>query len=257
MKILFKTLTLYYSILSFVKRKVLIRNIKKDDLVLDVGSGDKPHWRADVIVDKFPDDNRQRISGKILIDKRKIFINADVENLPFKDKSFDFVFCSHLLEHVGDLDKAIAEITRVGKRGYLEVPSAVLEILQPFKTHLWLCNYDGKTLIFTQKENQPDFQGKIMANFGQRCFNLPSFQYLLARDFRFFFICLYWQKVFNYQIVKAKHPYVYFYEGAKENDSLGHSNFYKFFYLAMRLLFYRKKEINLSLLIKNQKSPLM
>jgi 2-polyprenyl-6-hydroxyphenyl methylase/3-demethylubiquinone-9 3-methyltransferase len=37
------------------------------------------------------------------------------ENLPFQDNSFDVVFCCDVLEHVSDLPKVIAEISRVLK----------------------------------------------------------------------------------------------------------------------------------------------
>jgi 2-polyprenyl-6-hydroxyphenyl methylase/3-demethylubiquinone-9 3-methyltransferase len=40
-----------------------------------------------------------------------------VENLPYPDNSFDVVYCCDVLEHVRDLNKAIAEISRVLKRG--------------------------------------------------------------------------------------------------------------------------------------------
>jgi len=37
--------------------------------------------------------------------------------MPFPDKSFDFVYCAHVLEHVDDPIRACREIMRVGKRG--------------------------------------------------------------------------------------------------------------------------------------------
>lgn len=41
--------------------------------------------------------------------------NVDVQNLPFDDASYDFVFASHVLEHIPDDNKAINEIRRVLK----------------------------------------------------------------------------------------------------------------------------------------------
>lgn len=49
----------------------------------------------------------------------------DVQNLPFKDNTFDCVLCSHVLEHVNDDLKAMREILRVMKSGawaVLQVP---------------------------------------------------------------------------------------------------------------------------------------
>lgn len=39
-------------------------NIKLNDLVLEVGSGDKPYPRADVLLDKLPEDSSEREAGK-------------------------------------------------------------------------------------------------------------------------------------------------------------------------------------------------
>lgn len=39
--------------------------------------------------------------------------HVDLQQLPFDDRSYDLVFASHVLEHIPDDDKAIAEIHRV------------------------------------------------------------------------------------------------------------------------------------------------
>jgi SAM-dependent methyltransferase len=43
--------------------------------------------------------------------------HVDLQKLPFADASYDFVFASHVLEHVPDDRKAIAEIRRILKPG--------------------------------------------------------------------------------------------------------------------------------------------
>ena len=42
---------------------------------------------------------------------------VDGENMPFRQKSFDFAFCNESLSHVGNIEKALAEIFRVLKTG--------------------------------------------------------------------------------------------------------------------------------------------
>lgn len=52
-------------------------------------------------------------------------VKADLLNLPFEDESFDVVFCNHVLEHIPDDEKAMAELFRVlksGGWGILQVP---------------------------------------------------------------------------------------------------------------------------------------
>jgi ubiquinone/menaquinone biosynthesis C-methylase UbiE len=47
---------------------------------------------------------------------------AGLPDLPFKDKAFDTVVCSHTLEHIPDLWRAVAELRRVAKRVIVVVP---------------------------------------------------------------------------------------------------------------------------------------
>jgi len=50
------------------------------------------------------------------------FHEANVEALPFADKSFDTVICSHTLEHVRNVHVAISELRRVARRLIIVVP---------------------------------------------------------------------------------------------------------------------------------------
>ena len=40
-------------------------------------------------------------------------VKADICELPFKDESFDFIICNHVLEHIPDHTKAMQELYRV------------------------------------------------------------------------------------------------------------------------------------------------
>src|SRR3989344_3020091 len=191
MSIIFRVLIFWHSLISFCERKIFVKNIDKNDLVLDVGSGDKPFWRADVIVDKYLKDDQQRNSGSMLFDKKKLFIQGNVENLPFKDKVFDFVFCSHLLEHVENPDKAISELTRVAKKGYIEVPYAIVDLLKPFPPHLWLCNYENNMLTFHQKKKDRNFLINETERFGKLFYDNVLIQYLLSKNYKSIFVTLY------------------------------------------------------------------
>lgn len=44
------------------------------------------------------------------------FKSGFVEQLPFPDKSFDIVICTHTIEHIIDLERAINELKRVAKK---------------------------------------------------------------------------------------------------------------------------------------------
>jgi SAM-dependent methyltransferase len=49
------------------------------------------------------------------LDMNGVDFNVDIQSLPFSDNTYDFVFASHVLEHVPDDKKAISEIRRVLK----------------------------------------------------------------------------------------------------------------------------------------------
>jgi SAM-dependent methyltransferase len=112
-------------------------NIKSSDRVLEVGGGHNPHPRSNVVVDKYTDTNYHR-SGDIKVLKNQTFLQADGENLPFKDKEFDYVICCQVLEHVENPEKFLAEQFRVAKRGFMETPSLLGEYFFPRESHKWI-----------------------------------------------------------------------------------------------------------------------
>ena len=53
--------------------------------------------------------------------------HVDILNLPFQDGAYDFVYASHVLEHIGDDGKAINEIRRVlGPNGMAVLPVPIV-----------------------------------------------------------------------------------------------------------------------------------
>lgn len=46
---------------------------------------------------------------------------ADLQDLPFDDQSYDFVFASHVMEHIPDDNKAISEVKRILKPGGIAI----------------------------------------------------------------------------------------------------------------------------------------
>ncbi|HAL83345.1 MAG TPA: SAM-dependent methyltransferase [Mucilaginibacter sp.] len=125
--------------------------IKKRYNILEVGGGNHPDKRANVVVDKYVDDNTHR-SGDLKILKNQKFIQADGEHLPFKDKEFDYVICRHVLEHVDDPIQFVKEQARVAKMGYMETPSMLGEYLAPKQSHKWIIqNIDDKIVLYDKK----------------------------------------------------------------------------------------------------------
>jgi ubiquinone/menaquinone biosynthesis C-methylase UbiE len=126
-------------------------SIKSTDRVLEIGSGNRPRKRADVLCDKYLDDNVHRgVTADIVLDKRP-FVVADGRALPFKDKSFDFVFTSHILEHVDDPYAFVAELARVARGGYIETPSELGEKIFGWDFHQWIVRAEGDTLVMRRR----------------------------------------------------------------------------------------------------------
>ena len=125
--------------------------IKKKYNVLEVGGGNHPDRRANVVVDKYVDDNTHR-SGNLVVLKNQKFLQADGEHLPFKDHEFDYVICRHVLEHVEDPIQFVKEQARVAKMGYLETPSLLGEYIAPKESHRWVIqDIDGKLVLYDKE----------------------------------------------------------------------------------------------------------
>jgi SAM-dependent methyltransferase len=148
--------------------------IRKNDKVLEIGSGNNPSYRANVIVEKFIDSNYHR-AGSIKLYPHQTFVNADGESLPFKDKEFDYVICNQVLEHVDNPAKFIQEQCRVAKRGYLETPSLIGEHLFPKASHKWvILDIDSKLVLF-EKSKMPGNYGN---DYGELFLNYLPYQSL-------------------------------------------------------------------------------
>jgi SAM-dependent methyltransferase len=124
-------------------------NPPKHGLVLEIGSGDNPNPRADILVDKFLFDNTER-GGNIVIDRPMVV--ADAHHLPFKDGVFAYTICSHILEHMDDPIQFANELTRVSKAGYIQSPAEIAERMFHWSFHRWYVNLIDDTLVLHPRE---------------------------------------------------------------------------------------------------------
>jgi SAM-dependent methyltransferase len=63
------------------------------------------------------------------------FVQAPIESLPFVDNSFDTVICTHVIEHILDMHRAISELRRVAARRLIVVVPCEREALYTFNPH--------------------------------------------------------------------------------------------------------------------------
>ncbi len=155
----------------------VLRRLDSRSIVLDIGGWARPFSRANYVLDAESFDTRGYYSdpktatqrgwyapaqgGEKECFTRNTWIQRDIcekTPFPFKDKEIDFVICSHTLEDVRDPLWVCSEIIRIGKRGYIEVPSRLAESSRGVERnqvgwshHRWLVDMVGSRIYFTMK----------------------------------------------------------------------------------------------------------
>ena len=126
--------------------KILENN--KSWKILDIGCGYSAHKNASVVCD---------IQDLSNVYKEKNFVKLTSNILPFRDKEFDFVIASHVIEHVKDVELFIKELQRVSSKGYIELPTILEDnlVFENKKNHLWHMEFDDdKNQLIVSKKIQ-------------------------------------------------------------------------------------------------------
>jgi len=110
---------------------------KRDWKILDIGCGYTANKCATEIADT-------KDLSFFYLDKKFTKINKKI--LPFKDKEFDYVIASHVVEHVEDFEFFLKELERISNKGYIELPSRLGDnlVFENAKDHIWWFIYDDK-----------------------------------------------------------------------------------------------------------------
>lgn len=169
------------------------------DLVLDVGSGGFPHSTADVLIERFLDDIQNHRSHNKLVRDRPL-VCADVTALPFRQNAFDYIICNHVIEHVEDAGQAVRELSRVGKRGYVNVPSEFWEFIAPSPAHRWVCAYKDGTLLLKPKRAQHDLGLQMYGGVFHFFQAHSDFRRLSLRRPDLFSVAFEWQDSIRYRV---------------------------------------------------------
>ena len=154
--------------------------------VLDVGCGYGANEYATTISDILDLSDHYR---------DKSFVKITEKKLPFKDKEFDFVIASHVAEHVEDISFFLNELSRVGRKGYIEVPTKLEDnlVFENKKAHIW-------HLLFDDVNNQLNISKKIQ-------YIEPVLTVSTIKKFNDYFreslvIELYWEDSIEFNIVE-------------------------------------------------------
>lgn len=199
------------------QNEVMQWDISSDELVLDVGSGGWPFKRANHLADKYPDETTHRVEE--MVRDGRPFFNADLQQLPFEDRQYDFVFCSHVLEHLDNPGAAIRELQRVGRRGYIEVPTRLSDVMFNFTRipdhHRWHGFVQGNTLILAEWNawERRDLGNHFFEALQSDYFN--EFQVFFERNRDLFFASYHWSERIDFLVID-KHGKVI---DSSQNDS--------------------------------------
>jgi ubiquinone/menaquinone biosynthesis C-methylase UbiE len=139
-------------------------------------------------------------------EKNKKFVLIKDKNLPFSNNQFDFVYASHVIEHVENLSFFISELKRISRQGYIELPT-ILEDNIVLSTnssddHKWMFKFDDvEKVLLVEKKKQ------LIEPFITHGVLFDS----LRKNFRSSLVLeLYWENEINYEFrdftIKAKKP---------------------------------------------------
>lgn len=134
----------------------IITYAKKSDIILDAGAGDLQYTRY------LNNMNYSVLPIDVLIPKdikNTSFIQASIENLPFDDCTFDFIYSLSVVEFAKDNQKAIDEFYRVLKVGsfcIFTVPSSisVFRLLMVLENYFKINPYTNRLLKLYPEYNQ-------------------------------------------------------------------------------------------------------
>lgn len=128
-----------------------IKSAPRRKLVLDVGAGNNPHIRADILCEKYLYDDFHRGGGAAT---DLPLVVGDASALPFKSGSIDVIISSNVIEHLEDPAGFFREAGRVARSGYFSAPSALQEHLCSYAYHSWMIEQQGDTLVFHAKDRE-------------------------------------------------------------------------------------------------------
>ncbi len=125
----------YYDYCEFRLKKFMNR-LSKETIsgkkMIDVGAGECQYKKYFSHLDYVAQDSGV---GDEDWDFSQIDIRSDIYNIPVEDKTFDYILCTQVMEHLRYPDKAFAEFSRIIKPGgqlFVTVPFAWKEHQQPY-----------------------------------------------------------------------------------------------------------------------------
>lgn len=130
--------------------KRIIKEIE-GNRIIDVGCG--KGYIVELLKKQYP--HKSIFGADIIVPAENTgqYIIASILRLPFRDGEFDTVICSHTLEHIIDIKKAVSELRRICRKKLIVVLPCQREYKYTFDLHIHFFPYDYKILNLFQPGN--------------------------------------------------------------------------------------------------------
>lgn len=184
-----------------------IQSIKPEDRVLEIGPGSFPHPKANVLLDRRFESEEVALSQRGYgpkVEYQQPIIYYDGGQFPFADKEFDYVICSHVLEHVpaNELELFLTELQRIASKGYIEFPNVFYELIHYRDFHKWFMNYRDNTILFLDKDMYTT-DHVICRIYREAFYGKDKYLYRSFDRYKhFFFVGFEWVDTINFNVVK-------------------------------------------------------
>lgn len=109
------------NVINKIKEFCTSNNFNK---IVELGPGYKPFELSNCVIDI------DETHSELYIDKTFLKLNINYEIIPRENQFFDYCYSRHTLEDISTPFFAFNELTRVSKRGYIETPSPLIEMLK-------------------------------------------------------------------------------------------------------------------------------
>ena len=195
-----------------MKRLPLWRRPYRARRILEIGPGHNPFKGATHLLEMDVHEGRERGGNALQVPDAAKLIVGKADTLPFEAGTFDYVYASHVLEHVEEPERACREILRVGKAGYIETPSPFLEQGLALRDETSPEHWFHRWFVFASEPNRLIFEPKTPAQVSWFC-SCPDGQFLkefyASVDFRAAQHCFrrtakttifYWQGSFEVEV---------------------------------------------------------
>lgn len=119
--------------------------VNPTDHVLHLSFDDEAYGRADVFCGEF---NKRQVANKTYKP-----IDFSITKLPFKDKTFDLVYCTNTLAYSHQPEAIVDEIKRIGRKAHIRERSEFAEMIFGWDNTKWIVDVENRELIIKSKND--------------------------------------------------------------------------------------------------------